>query len=79
MPRTTVQIDAPLLREIKTLQKKEGRSMGRIVSQLLAEALARRKKPAEAHEFNWISRPMQALLDLSDKEALQAVLDRDEA
>ena len=43
MPRTTLDIDAPLLRELKKLQEKEGRSLGKIVSQLLAEALARRK------------------------------------
>ena len=39
MARTTVDIDAPVLKEIKTLKKKEGRSMGEIISQLLVEAL----------------------------------------
>ena len=40
--RTTVDIDDPLLREVKAIQEKEGRSMGAVVSELLAEALARR-------------------------------------
>jgi len=73
--RTTVDIDAPILREIKALQKKQGRSMGRIVTDLLADALARRKRPAP--EFRWISRPMRALVDLADKEAVYRVLDSD--
>lgn len=75
MPRTTLDIDAPLLKEIKKLQAKEGRSLGRIVSQLLAEALARRKTAPVPSKLRWVSRPMQALVDLSDKEAVYGVLD----
>src|SRR3972149_6510105 len=77
MARTTLDIDAPILREIKALQKKEGRSMGQIVSQLLAEALTRRRAGVSAPTLKWVSRPMGALVDLSDKEALYAVLDQD--
>jgi hypothetical protein len=40
MPRTTLDIDAPLLAELRKLQKEQRRSLGKIVSQLLAEALA---------------------------------------
>jgi hypothetical protein len=77
MPRTTVDIDAPILREIRALQKREGRSMGKIISQLLAEGLSRRRSPLKAPNFKWVSRPMRPLVDLADKEALYAVLDRD--
>jgi hypothetical protein len=76
MPRTTLDIDAPLLRELKKLQEKEGRSLGKIVSQLLAEALARRKTPPELPNFQWVSRPMHALVVTSDKEAVYGILDR---
>ncbi len=76
MPRTTLNIEAPLLGELKKLQEKEGRSLGRIVSQLLAEALARRKNAPELPKLQWVSRPMHALVALSDKEALYGVLDR---
>jgi hypothetical protein len=78
MSRTTINIDDPILKEIKDLQKKEGRAMGKIVSQLLSEALARRKTPGEAPKLTWVSRPMHARLDLADKDAIYAVLDRDE-
>jgi hypothetical protein len=76
MPRTTLDIDGSILREVRALQEKEGRSMGRIVSDLLAEALAQRKGPCEVPRLAWVSRPMRALVDLSDKEALNAALDR---
>ena len=79
MPRTTVDIDAPILREIKALQKKQHRSLGQIISQLLAEALSGRKRGQETSQLKWVSQPMRALVDLSDKEALHAILDRDGA
>ncbi len=77
MPRITMDIGAPILREIRALQKKEGRSVGKIVSQLLAEAIARRKLPSKAPSFTWVARPMRALVDIADKEALSAALHKD--
>ncbi len=77
MPRITMDIGAPILREIKALQKKEGRSVGKIVSQLLAEAIARRKVLSRAPSFKWVARPMRALVDIADKEALSAALHKD--
>ena len=41
MARITIDIDAPILRELKRLQKREHRSLGKLFSQLLAEALLR--------------------------------------
>lgn len=77
MPRTTIDIAAPVLKEIKAIQRREGRSLGQIASQLLAEALSRRATDTPAQEFHWISKPMRALVDLDDKEALHAALDRE--
>jgi hypothetical protein len=73
--RTTLDIDDPVLREVKALHEKEGRSMGAVVSELLADALARRRASHARPAFSWVSRPMGALVDLSDKEAVHAVLD----
>jgi hypothetical protein len=78
MARTTLDIDTPLLRELKELQKKEGRSLGRIVSQLLAEALAHRKTSRRGPPFAWTIRPMGARVDLSDKDAVYRILDGDD-
>ena len=76
MSRTTIDIEAPILKEIKSLQRREGLSMGKIVSRLLAEALARRDEQEGAPELKWISRRMNPLVDLADKEAVYAALDR---
>jgi len=77
MPRTTLDIAAPVLKEIKIIQRKEGRPLGEIVSQLLAEALSRRSVARKPQEFRWISKSMRALVDLGDKDALYAALDRE--
>jgi hypothetical protein len=73
--RTTLDIDDPILKEVRTLHEREGRSMGAIISELLAEALARRRSSGARPSFRWTSREMKALVDLSDKEAVHAVLD----
>jgi hypothetical protein len=77
MPRTTVNIDAPVLRDLKRLQKREGKPLGQLMSELLAHALGgRRTERAKDEVFAWTARPMRARVDLADKEAVQAVLDR---
>jgi hypothetical protein len=75
--RTTLDIDSPILREVKALHESEGRSMGAIVSELLAEALARRRSKRAAPSFQWTSRAMKSRVDLSDKEAVYAAMDAD--
>jgi hypothetical protein len=70
-----VDIDDPVLREVRAIQEKEGRSMGAIVSELLAEALARRWQSRGKPPFRWTSRPMKGLIDFADKEAVHANLD----
>jgi len=73
--RTTLDIDEPILREVKVIHEKEGRSIGAIVSELLAEALAGRRRSRTRPSFRWTSRRMQSLVDLADKEAIYAALD----
>jgi len=74
MPRTTIDIDAPILRDLKKLQKREGKPLGRIVSELLALALRREKAPPPV-PFQWKARSMgSSLVDLGDKDALWAAL-----
>ena len=75
--RTTLDIDDPILKEVKAIHEREGRSMGAVVSELLAEALARRRSSRARPSFRWTSRPMKSLLDLTDKETVYAALDAD--
>jgi len=79
MPRTTLNLDAPILKDLKRLQRREGKPLGRLVSDLLAQALGRVSAGAtERGGFAWISRPLGARVDLGDKEAIRAILDREE-
>lgn len=74
--RTTLDIDDPILKDLKRLQRREGKSLGRLVSDLLAQALADSKQtPTAAREFCWISRPMGAPIDLNDRDALLDAMD----
>jgi len=77
MPRTTIDIDATILRDLKRLQKQERKSLGRLVSELLTKALHSSKADqASPSSFRWVSRSMRAQIDLTDKEAVYEALDR---
>ena len=76
MTRTTIDIDGPILEDLKRIQEREGKGLGRTVSDLLAEAISRygsRKKKPSA--FHWISKPMKSRVNLDDKEAVRAAAD----
>lgn len=74
--RTTIDIDDPVLKDLKRLQRREGKSLGRLVSDLLAQALAAsRHGVAEPPPFAWASRPMGARVDLADRDAVLDAMD----
>ena len=76
--RTTLDLDSPILQELRRLQKREGGTLGSLASNLLAESLARRARRTPKPAFKWTARPMRATVDLADKEAVHALLDRPE-
>jgi hypothetical protein len=74
MARTTIDIDPTVLAELKRRGRSEGKSLGRLVSELLARGLD--GDPAPGPEpFAWISAPMSAKVDLDDPEAVRRALD----
>ena len=74
--RTTLNIDALLLRELKQRQAAEGKSLGPPVSNLLARALKEEAGCPVPDPSSWIARPMGARVYLADKEAVYRALDR---
>lgn len=74
MPRTTLDLDPTILRDLKKRQKREGKSLGELVSELLAGPLAETERP-KPREFKWIAKPMGLKIDLEDKDALWRALD----
>ncbi len=78
--RTTIDIDGPVLKDLKRLQKREGTTLGKLVSELLEQALQDRKRRPAPRTLRWTARPMgPAKVDLEDREAVAALLDREDA
>jgi hypothetical protein len=74
MPRTTLDIDATVLRQLKQRRRDTGQSLGQIASELLAAALA--TDSSEPRPLSWKTAAMGARVNLDDKDELYDVLDR---
>ena len=73
LARTTIDIDPSVLAELKRRQRREGKSLGRLVSELLADRLQRDEPPPPV-PFDWVTRPMSAKVDLDDPEAVRRAM-----
>jgi hypothetical protein len=76
MPRTTLDLDPSVLRELKRRAREEHKSLGEVVSEIMGPVLSQR--PAKTTiRFRWRTAPMgPARLDLEDKEAVRRALAR---
>jgi hypothetical protein len=74
MPRTTLDLDAGVLLELKRRRRTSGKSIGQIASELLAGALHDPGSPAP-RRLRWRTAPMGARLDIDDKEAVRRALE----
>ena len=74
--RTTIDVEDSVLADLKKLQQREGKPLGRLVSELIAGALKERlaAKP-HPQTFAWHSANLAAKVDLQDKDALWAALE----
>lgn len=73
MARTTLDLDDAVLRELKQRRQREGKPLGVIASELLAQAMA--GEPQGRPDFAWTARSMAVTVDLEDKDAVWAALD----
>lgn len=78
MARTTVNIDDPVLADLKKLQQRENKPLGQLVSELLTIALTT-KRPGRQRKrgFRWQCAAMGARVDLANRDALWGALDED--
>lgn len=74
MPRTTLDLDASVLKELKKRKRSSGRSIGQIASELLAGALDEPTPPAPT-SLTWRTSSMGARVDLEDAEAVRRAVD----
>lgn len=76
MARTTIDLDPVVLRKLKERQRREGKTLGQVASELLAQALEAGVPAQRQPELDWISRPLGGfLVDIDDKDALYDALD----
>ncbi|MDP8943422.1 MAG: antitoxin [Actinomycetota bacterium] len=78
MPRTTLDIDGSVLRELRRRGERERKSMGQVASELLAAALAESPRPRAGRALRWRSADLGTpRVDLEDKEAVRRALEED--
>jgi plasmid stability protein len=78
MPRTTFDLDPSVLAQLRRRATHEGKSMGQLASELLAQQLAIEDPASRSQALEWTSRDLGVpRVDLEDKEALHALLDRE--
>jgi hypothetical protein len=76
--RTTLDIDTPVLSELKKLGRQQHKSLGRVVSDIVARGLSSdRSKHDASRSFSWIDKPMGMKVDISDSEALYHAMERE--
>jgi hypothetical protein len=72
--RTTLDLDPLILAALEERQRAEGKSLGQMVSELLAPAL--RQEPTRSVSVKWPSQAMHALVNIDDDDEVWSLLDR---
>ena len=72
--RTTIDLDDDILRVLKRRQREERKTLGQLVSELLAQALAAGPRPTV--DVSWTTADLRPRVDLNDKDAVWAILDQ---
>lgn len=76
MPRTTLNLDPSVMRELRRRSARQHTTIGELASQLLARGLREEAEP-KPRPFAWVSHDLgKPAVDLEDKEALAALLER---
>ena len=75
MARTTIDLDPSVLRELRRRSAREGKSMGQVASELLAQAVADRNE-LPSPPFTWTAADLGVpRVDLEDAEAVRRALE----
>lgn len=73
MPFITIDLDPALLRALNKRRRRERKSPGQLVSEMLAAAIGgEHEQPLEP--FTWVTKPMHPLVDLEERDALRHAL-----
>ncbi|MDE2927692.1 MAG: hypothetical protein OXT71_14955 [Acidobacteriota bacterium] len=72
--RIAINIPTSILKELKSIQTKEGGTLDELVTGFLAEGLRARYAGQTDSELDWKSKSMRARVDLTEKEAVYAII-----
>ena len=76
MPRTTLDLDASVLKQLKRRGQRDRKSLGTVASELLARCLELDDADQPGAELQWSSWHLgRPRVDLEDKEALRVALE----
>jgi hypothetical protein len=76
MPRTTVNLDASVLRALKRLAAEQGKSLGDVISEVVAPAITSTTRITRPPRLRWRTARMgPPKVDLEDKEAVRLALE----
>jgi plasmid stability protein len=77
MPRTTLDLDATVLADLRRRAVAQGKSMGQVASEVLAVGL-HDEITTEQPPLRWARKDLGLKLDLEDKDAVWRILDAEE-
>jgi hypothetical protein len=77
MPRTTLDLDATVLADLRRRAVAQGKSMGQVASEVLAVGL-HDEAPGKQPPLRWARKDLGLKVDLEDKDAVWRILDAEE-
>lgn len=77
MPRTTLDLDATVLADLRRRAVAQGKSMGQVASEVLAVGL-HDEITTEQPPLCWARKDLGLKIDLEDKDAVWRILDAEE-
>lgn len=77
MPRTTLDLDASVLADLRRRAGAQGKSMGQVASEVLAIGL-QDEAAVEQPPLRWAHKDLGLKIDLEDKDAVWRILDAEE-
>ena len=78
MARTTITIDTPIYNKIKDISRQQHKTITRVISDLLGEAIRGHSGSICESSFKWHSKKMNAKIDYLDKDELYRIMDSGE-
>ncbi len=76
--KTTLELEAPIYNKLKTMANKEGKTLKRLMDELIILGLKEKKNNSQK-KFIWPGAvALLPKIDFSDKEAVQHILDRED-